>query len=279
MLRLIYITNSPEVARIAEAAGVDAVMVDLEALGKAERQRGMDTVQSRHTVADVAAVRAALTSAELVARCNPVHDALPGWASTEDELDALVAAGADTVMLPYFQGAPEAARFLAALAGRARSCLLFETPAAVAAAPGVLALGPDEAYVGLNDLSLALGQRFMFQPLADGTVERLAHQFLAAGVPFGFGGVAAVDGGLLPGARVIREHYRLGSTSVILSRSFCDAGRAASLAEVERTFREGVAAIRACEAECARAQAFFSDNAAEVRGAVAAIAGGGGRAA
>ena len=53
MIRLMYITNDVQVARMAEEAGVDRIFVDLETLGKAERQGGMDTVQSKHTVADV----------------------------------------------------------------------------------------------------------------------------------------------------------------------------------------------------------------------------------
>ena len=63
MIRLMYITNDVQVARIAEEAGVDRIFVDLETLGKAERQGGMDTVQSKHTVADVERVRSAVTSA------------------------------------------------------------------------------------------------------------------------------------------------------------------------------------------------------------------------
>ena len=60
MLKLMYITNSPEVANIAEAAGVDRIFVDMEFIGKDKRQGGLDTVQSLHTVRDAAAVKAAL---------------------------------------------------------------------------------------------------------------------------------------------------------------------------------------------------------------------------
>lgn len=52
-LKLMYITNRPEIAQIAETAGVDRIFVDLEYIGKAERQGGMDTVQSHHTLEDV----------------------------------------------------------------------------------------------------------------------------------------------------------------------------------------------------------------------------------
>lgn len=49
-LKLMYITNNPKVAKIAEEAGVDRIFVDMEYIGKAKRQGGMDTVQSHHTV-------------------------------------------------------------------------------------------------------------------------------------------------------------------------------------------------------------------------------------
>ena len=74
-LRLMYITNQPEVALIAEAAGVDRIFLDMEYIGKSLRQGGMDTVQCRHTLDDIAAVRQVLTRAQLLVRCNPVHDA------------------------------------------------------------------------------------------------------------------------------------------------------------------------------------------------------------
>ena len=54
MLKLFYITKNPAVARIAQAAGVDRIFVDMEYIGKAQRQGGMDTVQNHHTVEDVA---------------------------------------------------------------------------------------------------------------------------------------------------------------------------------------------------------------------------------
>ena len=53
MLKLMYITNRPEIAQIAESAGVDRIFVDMEFIGKDIRQGGMDTVQSHHTIEDI----------------------------------------------------------------------------------------------------------------------------------------------------------------------------------------------------------------------------------
>ena len=72
-LKLMYITNKPEIARIAERAGVDRIFVDLEYIGKESRQGGMDTVQSHHTINDIADIRKSITKAQLLVRCNPIH--------------------------------------------------------------------------------------------------------------------------------------------------------------------------------------------------------------
>ena len=47
-LKLMYITNRPDVALIAEQNGVDRIFVDMEYIGKAERQGNLDTVKNHH---------------------------------------------------------------------------------------------------------------------------------------------------------------------------------------------------------------------------------------
>lgn len=272
MLKLMYITNRPEIAQIAESAGVDRIFVDLEYIGKSARQGGMDTVQSRHTVQDVATIRAAIETAELLVRVNPIHDATPDYSSSEDEIKAVIEAGADVVMLPYFKIAAEVQRFIKAVAGRARTMLLFETAEAVENLESILAIpGIDEVYIGLNDLSLSYGMKFMFQLLADGTVDRLATRFKQQGLPFGFGGIAALGKGALPSEYVIREHYRLGSTCAILSRSFCNTNLVTHLGQVSATFIDGIREIRALEAECRQHLDYFTNNRSIVREKVTAF--------
>ena len=63
MLKLMYITNQPEIAQIAESAGVDRIFVDMEYIGKDERQKGLDTVKSHHTVEDVARIKRSVANA------------------------------------------------------------------------------------------------------------------------------------------------------------------------------------------------------------------------
>ena len=128
----------------------------------------------------------------------------------------MIQAGADLVMLPYFKTVGEVEKFLQYVGGRAKTMLLFETVDSVRLVDEILELpGIDEVFIGLNDLSLGYQKKFMFELLADGTVERLCRKFQAKDIPYGFGGIAALSKGMLPAEKVIIEHYRLGSTCAI----------------------------------------------------------------
>lgn len=260
-LKMMYITKDPEIARIAEEAGVDRIWVDLEYIGKALRQGGLDTVQSHHTIEDIKVIHAAINRAELQVRVNPIHEATADYGDSRSEIEAAIAAGADRLMLPYFKTVEEVETFLRLVGGRVRNNLLLETPEAVERVDEILALpGIDEIHIGLNDLSLGYGKPFLFDLLADGTVERLCLKFREAGISYGFGGVASLGRGLLPAEYVIREHYRLGSTRVILSRSFCNRELNADLDEGRIAFTSRMRQIRAFERECEQHAAFFWDS-------------------
>ena len=260
-LKMMYITKDPEIARVAEDAGVDRIWVDLEYIGKATRQGGMDTVQSHHTIEDIKVIHGAINRSELLVRVNPIHEATADYGDSREEIEEAIAAGADRLMLPYFKTAAEVETFLDIVGGRVKNNLLLETPEAVEVIDEILALpGIDEVHIGLNDLSLGYGMPFLFDPLADGTVERLCLKFREAGIPYGFGGIASLGRGLLPAEYVIREHYRLGSTRAILSRSFCNTELSADLDEGRIAFTTRLRQIRAFERECEQHAAFFWDS-------------------
>ena len=275
-LTLMYITNNPVIAEIAQTAGVDRVWVDMEYIGKEERQGGLDTVKSRHTIADIQKLRPVVTTAELLVRINPIHEASDQYLGTEEEVEQTIAAGADVIMLPMFRTKAEVARFLKAVNGRAKTLLLFETAEAVENVDDILSLsGIDEVHIGLNDLHLSYKMQFMFQLLCEGTVQRLCEKFKARGIQYGFGGIARVGLGMLPAEYIITEHYRLGSTAAILSRGFCDANRVADPQTVRDIFIEGVRNIRLKEAEVAAlSQEQYEENLEIIREKVGRIVAG-----
>ena len=267
-----YITNRPEIAQIAETAGVDRIFIDLEYIGKADRQGGMDTVQSRHTLDDVKRISEAITTAELLVRVNPIHDATDEYTSSEEEISTAIDNGADIVMLPFFKTVDEVKRFLSAVGGRAKTMLLLETPEAVDIVDNLLCLeGIDSIHIGLNDLSLGYGMKFMFELLTDGTVERLCTKIREKNIPYGFGGIASLGKGMVPAEMIIKEHYRLGSTCAILSRSFCNVDKISHMGVISSTFVNGIREIREFEAECEKHIGYFINNKFELEKAVKTI--------
>ena len=274
-LRLMYITNKPAVAEIAEASGVDWIFLDMEFIGKDARQGGLDTVQNHHTVKDVANIKAAVKKAKVLVRVNPIHDALPNYPSSKDEIDATIKAGADILMLPFFKTVEEVKQFISYVDGRAKTLLLMETVESANLVDEILEVpGIDMIHLGLNDMHLELGMKFMFELLANGTVEKLGNKIKAKGIPFGFGGIATLDGGDLPGSMVLKEHVRLGSSMVIVSRSFCNTDIVTDLNAVKNIFVTGISGLRALEKEASLAgAAYLEENRKAVVTAVNKIAG------
>ena len=110
-----------------------------------------------------------------------------------------------------------------------------------------------------------------FELLADGTVEALCLKIRKAGIPYGFGGVAAVGTGTLPAESILKEHYRLGSSMVILSRSFCNADEIGDIEIIRKIFETGVREMRSFEKEIEVHSRYFDENRAAVAESVRTI--------
>ncbi len=214
-LKLMYITNNPVVAKAAELSDIDWIFIDLEYLGKEQRQANMDTVKSRHSVSDIKLVKACLEKSRLLVRINPIN------ANSEKEINDSINAGADILMLPYFKGYMDVKIFLDFVNSRVKTCLLLETPEAVEDINEIIS---DQRinfiHIGLNDLHLGYKLMFMFELLSNGTVDRIIKEISKTNIIYGFGGIAGLGEGDLPAEHIITEHYRLKSEMAILSRSF-----------------------------------------------------------
>lgn len=251
-LQLMYITNRPEVANIAEVSGVDRIFVDMEYIGKDLRQGGMDTVQNRHSFSDIKNIRSIVSKSKVQVRINPIHDAGSQCCNTEDEVQKAIDSGADILMLPMYKSMSDVERFLTAVNGKATTLLLAETVESAEIMEEVVKISEvDEIHIGLNDLHLAMGQKFMFELLADGTVDKLCEIIRPSGKRYGFGGIARLGYGTLPAEKIIMDHYRLGSSMAILSRSFCNVDKINNVEEIRDIFSLEVARIRQVEEEFA----------------------------
>ncbi|MGC3873532.1 hypothetical protein ACPF7Z_09715 [Halomonas sp. GXIMD04776] len=223
------ITASPAIAQYAEACGVERIFVDMETLGKYERQKHLSAHTATHTLDDVAGIASVLQEAELMVRINPIH------ANTVYEIDSAIANGAQRLMLPMFRRPEEVCFFLELIDGRVPATLLAETIQAVSRLSTYVGyLCPrDEVYFGLNDLSLDMGLSYLFEPLAARTFELSTKLLIDKNIKFGFGGIARLGSGELPAEWVLSEHVRLGSSWVILSRAF--HGSAENVDELVKT--------------------------------------------
>ena len=263
-LTFMYITNDPAVALIAEKNGVDRIWIDLERLGKEERQKNMNTVKSHHTVRDIEVMAKVLTRSELMVRINPWNE------NSVSEIEAVISAGAERIMLPMWKSKAEVDGFLKAVGGRVATTLLLETKEAAECFEQVLD-NPlvDEIHIGLNDLHLSYGLTFMFELISNGMVEALCETCKRYGKKYGFGGIARIGEGDLPAERIVMEHYRMGSTRAILSRSFCNVDIVKDIDAIEKIFGENMKTLRNFEESISlKNSEEFVENSLEVKACV-----------
>jgi len=214
---LFLFTDDPLLAGQADAAGVRYIGPDLEYLGKHQRQGGMNTWISSHSLDDLAPVFAAITPARRFIRCNPVHDGLG------EQLEAAIDLGSQAIMLPYFRSLEEATYFIQVIGNRARKLLLVETLDAARLLPSLVNLeGVDQIHIGLNDLRLDAGYRNHFELLCSDWMIDLCAVLAGTGQRFGFGGIGrALDTSLpIPADLVYAQYPRLGANAALLSRVF-----------------------------------------------------------
>ena len=75
MLKLMYITNDPDVAEIADEAGVDRVWIDLESKGKELRQsKNFYTVLSKNKIIDIKKVKTKLKKSKFFIGINKIDE-------------------------------------------------------------------------------------------------------------------------------------------------------------------------------------------------------------
>ncbi|QDT90102.1 aldolase/citrate lyase family protein [Gimesia algae] len=225
-MKYLFITDCPEIAKYVDRCGVHCIFIDLELLGKVERQGGRDTVISHHKVENISRVKNVVQNAEVLVRLNPLNP------QTSVEIESALDQGADALMLPMFRSLEEIEWFCDRVNSRARVVPLVETIGAMNQLDQIVQLpGVSRIHIGLNDLHLDMELNFMFELMSNGIVDKMAEICRRAEIPFGIGGISTMDQGLVSGRLVLSAHARLGSEWVILSRSFHQL--ATSLSELQ----------------------------------------------
>ena len=228
----IYITKNTRIGAALSSLEIRWIMIDLEYIGKKDRQTNRDTVISSHTVDDIRAMRSAMKASKLLVRINPIG------AHSGREIDAAVSAGADAIMLPFFQNVSQVHKFLDLLNNRCKAHLLLETLESIENLEKILEIGNiDYIHVGLNDIHIERKSSFMFEFLTDGSIDPVIKIIKKKKIPFGVGGVGKI-GHLKPSAEnILSEHIRINSSGVILSRSFMNLENYPNIDEFIKTFK------------------------------------------
>ncbi|MFB2893475.1 aldolase/citrate lyase family protein [Aerosakkonemataceae cyanobacterium BLCC-F50] len=211
-LKLFLFSTDLSLAKQAETAGVDSIIVDWEQKGKGDRQTNYATEINCDTPEDVAALAEVLTIPVTV-RINALDE------NSDREIKTAIDNGAKIIMLPMAEHPSEIERFIKLVNGRAETAIQIETQPLVEHCHSLRDLGWSFAYIGLNDLMISRQSKWLWEGVADGTVERIFD--ILSDRQVGFGGVTVIGGGKpIPFVELLSEMARLGCHLSFLRRSF-----------------------------------------------------------
>ncbi|EFK97302.1 HpcH/HpaI aldolase, partial [sediment metagenome] len=177
-MKLFLFTTDEAMAREAQDAGVDSIIVDWEFRGKEERQEGHNLEINRDTLGDLQRLVKAC-SIPVTVRVNALSDA------SRDEIDLAIGNGAHIIMLPMARSALDVENFLKMVDSRARTFIQVETVSLAESVKDIRDLPWDYAYIGLNDLSVQRKSLSIWEAVLDGMIERICRTL--QGRVFGFG--------------------------------------------------------------------------------------------
>ena len=153
----------------------------------------------------------------------------------------------DMVMLPFFKTDKEVKIFLELLdISKVEPALLIETTSAINNLDDILKLHPFKyVHIGLNDIHIERNTSFMFEPFIDGLLKKTVSVLKNNNIKFGIGGIGKIGSDLLPTPEcLIKEHIRLKSSGVILSRSFKGNFNVVSKRAFEAELKQSVTKFR-----------------------------------
>lgn len=229
------ITDNSETAQMGVAAGINRIGVDLESIGKEDRQAGLNSRISAHTFDDFRRIRESIGEHPSFVRINSIHN------GSAEEIETVIDIGATHIMLPYFHKIDEVITFIELVAGRAYTILLVETAAAVYFIEDIVNTpGIDEIHIGLTDLKISLDIPSRFETLTNWMIDHMGQVVKNARLPFCVGGITCIDDTSLPipGEMVIAQYPRFRGAGALVTRAFLQsAPTAKKLAEEVKKVR------------------------------------------
>ena len=217
-MKYFLFTNSPSLATFFDSiTDVETIFVDLETLGKRERQPNPNTFVSNHSLEDVSILRKVIKSSQFGVRINPVNP------NTVNEIKLLLNCGVDVIMLPFFHSLDEVNFVLEAINGKASLDLLLETPSSLLLVDKLPINSVRNFHFGLNDLSISLQLNHIFSAYFNDQLIDAASFLHSSNAIFGFGGVGRVYSFPISSFNVLSRSYSLRGQRLILARSFINS--------------------------------------------------------
>ncbi len=212
-MKLILITNLPDVSKYAYDCGIDRIMVDTETLGKKSRQSSVNAVFNNHSISDVISIKESC-QCEVICRVNPINR------HTYLEIESVIDSGADYLMVPMIRDEHDIKTILSYTNNRIKFIPLLETASSIIRLNEIITIkGISELYFGLNDISIQMGLEFLHE-ITSSRIMRFCSNIINDKIPFGFGGIARIGEGAVPAELILSEHYIAKSSRVILGRAF-----------------------------------------------------------
>ena len=122
---MIAITNNIEEAQIIESCGIQQILVDIENIGKSERQSGTNAVINFHNIEDVTNLKYHGIKAKIICRINSFHT------GSFSEIDDVINAKADFIMIPMINNINHYVKMISYIGDRIEVIPLIETPYSV----------------------------------------------------------------------------------------------------------------------------------------------------
>ena len=189
-------------------------MIDIERRGKLSRQQGRNTLISKHYLKDISKLKKNISNAKIITRINSIYS------KSKIEISKALEYGTDFIMLPFYKRRDEVSTFLKYIKDPNKAILLCETKESFNDFENMHKdFKPFMIYIGLNDLHLELKKKFMFEILTENQFS-VVGKLIGNTCNFGFGGIASLDEGVIPGKMIAIEHQYFNSNFVILSRTF-----------------------------------------------------------
>ena len=211
-LELVLFETDAVRAKAAHAQGISSFMFDVETRGKEQRQRTFDTDISV-TSLDKLSTFVAKSAIHPICRLDPWHS---GIAS---DIEQAITGGASELIFPMVRTVGEVEHLLSLVGGRLPSGIMIETKEILDCVFDIGRMPLSKVYVGLNDIMISRGRSNLFEPMVDGTVDKIRSQI--GSLRFGIAGATRVDAGSPLSFRLLlADLARLDVDFTFLRRSF-----------------------------------------------------------